>query len=126
MYSQLVVCDEVIFNKTEKYHTLGKVINSLTIPVLPFVSNLFVYVKLINISKDDFLNITVTAFDNEGRPLVKKSTRVRNFRDAELVPGVDFHLELPCIFEKEGNYLICLSVDGKKINNYPIYVKLLS
>jgi hypothetical protein len=123
MQVQLVVCDKIKIE--ENRHILGKVINSINIPVFPYIIKFSLLIKITNIpiGKDVLTELKVV--NGLGQQISSPSTHVhRNYRNLKQIPGVDQNFDFTLLVEHEENIFLECYIDGEKKNYYPINISL--
>ncbi|MFB9324412.1 hypothetical protein ACFFSY_00460 [Paenibacillus aurantiacus] len=122
MHCQILICDQI--RVEQKRHILGKVINSVSVPVFPYMIQFSLLLKIYEIPEGEDILTEFRVVDAEGRVLGSPGTFVhRNYRDAQAVPGVDQNFDLKVLVEDEGNIFLECYINQEKKNWYPIHVK---
>ncbi|MFC5702306.1 hypothetical protein ACFPVX_13470 [Cohnella faecalis] len=123
MQVQLVVCDKIKIE--EKRHILGKVINSITIPVFPYIVKFSVLIKISNIPTDQDVLTEFKVVNGLGQQISSPSNYVhRNYRDSKHIPGVDQNFDFTLLVECEENIFLECFINGNKKSYYPINISL--
>jgi len=124
MKAQLLVCDEVRYDAAEKCHVLGKVRNAISVPTLPYVIDVTVFIKLFDFPREKELVQFVTfehGYDLLGRT---EFSVVRNYRKPDQVPGVDTFSPVSIVVCYTGIHYLRLYVDGEENAIYPLTIRL--
>lgn len=125
MNVQLLACDSINFVETSKRHHLGEVLNSITVPTLPFFLNLSIFVKILNLPVDELLDLSVRVIDSENNLLSYIGNySIRNYRQPDQVPGIDVHFDVGFPLTVLGDIKIIAHIDEDEYASYPINIKL--
>ncbi|WP_235918015.1 hypothetical protein [Paenibacillus lutrae] len=125
MNAQLIICDRISNNEQLKGHSLGTILNHLTIPVLPFVIELHVLVKLFDLPREESIDTVLTITHSNGEIIGKTPTSVlRNYRAEDQIPGVDQDLTLTLVITEPGILYIQCMVNGETATWYPLTIRL--
>lgn len=120
MFSQLLVCDEI--KLLEGQYELGKVVNEVTIPTLPYVYRLPVFIKLIDIDTHS-VDINVSVYDSHNELLTHTPTIVYYIKNRiDGVSGLEINLAVTVVISSEGIFVLKLFVDNNECYNYPIRI----
>lgn len=125
MKTQLIVCDRIVSNELWKGHELGRVLNHVTIPVVPFALNLFILLKIFDMPKEKSLDTSFVIYDQQGKELgVTNKTVLRNYRSEDQVPGVDRDFQITLVLTEPGILHIKCKVNNEEVAWYPLTVRL--
>lgn len=122
---QLIVCDQIINNEELRGHELGRVLNHITIPVIPYVLELHILLKIFNIPKDRAVDTHFLLTNQQGEEIGRTSTTVlRNYRADDQISGVDRDFAIMPVIVETGMINIRCFVDEKEEAWYPLTVRL--
>jgi hypothetical protein len=125
MQSSLLISDSGQFLPDEKLFQVGKVLNKIEIPTIPYIAPLFVLVKLSYISPNEQYDIQVIMYDQEGDEFYNSNNKVvHNQRDSNQTCGVDTGIVIDTPFCKPGIYECKLFVNGELSTQYPLTVTI--
>ncbi|WP_025675854.1 hypothetical protein [Paenibacillus polymyxa] len=125
MIAQIIICNHIQNDKQAKNHTLGTILNYVHIPVLPFVVKLFVLVKISDFPSRESLDMQLRIYDEQDKIVGMTSRLVlRNYRDSDMIPGVDAQLELSLVIVQSGNIRIKCFIDEEEVTWYPLMIRL--
>ncbi|ADM68054.1 hypothetical protein GMA19_00169 [Paenibacillus polymyxa E681] len=125
MIAQIIICDQIQNDKQSKIHTLGTILNHVHIPVLPFVVKLYVLVKISDFPSRESLDMQLRIYDEQDEIIGTTSRLVlRNYRDLDMIPGVDAQLELSLVIVQSGNIRIKCFIDEEEVTWYPLMIRL--
>ncbi|QDS34162.1 hypothetical protein [Brevibacillus brevis] len=127
MEAQLLMLDNVHMVQMDdgtKALQLGRVLNTLTVETLPFVSKLSFFVKLQNIQSDEMINIGINVYDEEDLVAYTGKMHVYNQRQKDQVPGVDTWADLSITMTRAGYYKAILFIEDKATAMYSYNVRV--
>ncbi|MEC0231974.1 DUF6941 family protein [Paenibacillus alba] len=125
MKAQLMICDQIANNTQLKGHVLGTVLNSLTVPVLPFAIELHVLVKLFYLPREDSVDTALSIADANGEIIgLTPATVLRNYRAADQIPGVDQDLTVTLVVTEPGIIHVRCMLNGEEAASYPLTIRL--
>ncbi|PUA34933.1 hypothetical protein C8Z91_34260 [Paenibacillus elgii] len=125
MNSSILVCDDIQYNKQEDFFTLGKIINSIEVPTLPYVHIFKVFIKLNYMHEFEDIDVKLVLTDNENQLIsISNPIVAHNSRPEGYVPGISMFLTMTGIVCKKGNIHLHLVVNNEKINSYPIKLNI--
>ncbi|RIE05226.1 hypothetical protein [Cohnella faecalis] len=125
MKGQLLVCDDIQFDRAEKSHRLGKVINAMHASVLPYVETLHIFAKLSEIPAHETIDIVITIRDEEEETIgMLESFATRNHRSEDQPPGVDISTTIAATICLTGPIQIDLYANGEWLDRYSLVVRL--
>ncbi len=103
---------------------MGRVLNQLTIPVLPYALDLHILLKIFDLrqSVDAYLVFTNHCGEQLGRTT---TTVLRNYRGEDQVPGVDKDYVVTLVITEPGIVHIRCFADGEEAAWYPLTIRVL-
>ncbi|SEN75739.1 hypothetical protein SAMN04487786_0197 [Paenisporosarcina quisquiliarum] len=118
---QLIICDSTIFDKS---HSIENVRNSVSVDTFPSIINLSTFVKIIDMPKNETIDFDLVVFDSKNNILNNASTFVlRNYREENEVPGIDFDLKVQLVILEKGNIYFKAYINRKEATSCPLYIK---
>ncbi|MHC1749358.1 MAG: hypothetical protein AB9856_13890 [Cellulosilyticaceae bacterium] len=125
MQASLLVCDYGEYLEAEKRYKLGNVINFIEIPTVPYIVNLFVFIKLSYISSTEQYKIYVELY-TKNKKLVFRSdlSLIYNRRNSDSIAGVDTSLFINTSIYTKGIHTFKLYVDDEIVAQYPFNVHI--
>lgn len=125
MITQLIVCDQILSNEQWRGHELGKVLNHVTIPVVPYALNLSILLKIFDMPRRESLDAYFIFCDQEGERLGgTEKTVLRNYRLDDQIPGVDKDFQVTLVLTEPGIVLIKCMVNNEEAAWYPLTVRM--
>ncbi|QYR21108.1 hypothetical protein KZ483_25895 [Paenibacillus sp. sptzw28] len=123
MQVQLIACDEIKIE--DNRHVLGKVINSVSVPVFPYIIKFSFLLKITELPLKRDVLTEFKIINAKGELLSSPSAFVhRNYRGLNQVPGVDQNFDFKLLVEREENIFFECYIDGVKRSWYPINISL--
>jgi len=122
---QMIVCDEAFFIEEDKTYRLGRVINKMRIPVIPYIVRINLFVKITEMPAEQAIYL-FTQVENPKKRLnyASSSVAIYNRRNNEMVPGADFNMTFPLLIDAAGNYKIKAIIDEELFSEYTFFVEV--
>ncbi|WP_199624640.1 hypothetical protein [Paenibacillus alkalitolerans] len=127
--AQLIVAKEIQFDFEKLSHSLKEVCNSISVPTFPSVicTNVLakLYFPISDSNKEYDLWLEVQSAESSSiKSLVTEVFTLKNIRDPEQIPGIDFSTEIRFLAKKQGTFYVSLYSDEHgELCTYPLYVK---
>ncbi len=123
--TQIIVCDRITSNPQLKGHELGKVLNDITIPVLPYAVELNILLKIFDFPAGEALDTHFIFTNSRGEKIGQTGlTVLRNYRMEDQVPGVDKDFTVILVLTEPGIVHIRCLANGKEAAWYPLTIRL--
>ncbi|MCR8979766.1 hypothetical protein [Brevibacillus laterosporus] len=111
---QMIIAEKVHFSEYEKAHSIEKVLNAITVPILPAAVKTDVLVKVFLKEDTPALQSSIQVLDQEDRLLCNEELPpLKNFRKEGMVPGIDMFVNIRFPVVEEGVYTYRLYIDNE-------------
>lgn len=125
--AQIIVCDQIDFDPELKKHTLNHIRNEITVEIVPSVSLLHVYVKLLFVVPNAVhVPLWLVCKNGKGETTgLEKLKDIKNMRASGLIPGIDKPVLFPALWKGSGLHYIQLVSSNEELAEYPLYVNVM-
>ncbi|WP_081476685.1 hypothetical protein [Brevibacillus laterosporus] len=111
---QMIIAEKVHFHEYEKMHSVEKVLNAITVPILPAAVITDVLVKVFFEEDTPPLQPSIQVLDQENRLVCHEELPpLKNFRKEGMVPGIDIRVNIRFPVVEEGVYTYRLYIDNE-------------
>lgn len=124
MWVNMLICDKIHMNDNK--FVLGGVVNRIKVPTYPFIIKFSCLIKIAGLPELNTVQTELRIINSANEALGPTSLHMhRNYREGNMVPGVDQYFDFKILVEQNDNIYIECIVDGELKSRYPINIDLV-
>jgi hypothetical protein len=105
---------------------LGGIVNRIEVPTYPFIIKFSCLIKIAGLPELNAVQTELRIINSAREVLGPTSIHMhRNYREGNMVPGVDQYFDFKILVEQNDNIYIECIVDGELKSRYPININLV-
>ncbi|OMF39940.1 hypothetical protein CXK86_26960 [Paenibacillus sp. BGI2013] len=123
LWVNMLICDKIHINNNK--FVLGGIINRIEVPTYPFIIKFSCLIKIAGLPEFNTVQTELRIINSAHEILGTTMHIHRNYRERNMVPGVDQYFDFKILMEKDDNIFIECIVDGELKSSYPINIDLV-